>query len=317
MIKSVKIAIMGFGSIGRRHLLNVVGELMDRKVKYTIDLIRSGKGFEVEEIYQKHIQNVYYEMTDLPNDYDVIFITTPTERHYESIKKLAPRTKHMFIEKPVVHDVSVDIESLGLNIEGIYYVACPLRYTRVLQYLKAEVDLSTVYSLRAICSSYLPNWRPEVDYRTTYSAYSELGGGVSLDLIHEWDYIIHLFGMPEEVVNVRGQISELEIKNEDISIYIAKYNRMMVEVHLDYFGRKPIRELQLITSSDTIVVDLIEHDIRFLKSGQHKSFEETRNDFHRREITYFFDLVDGKTVNHNDIENAIRTLRVVEGRWNN
>ena len=62
------------------------------------------------------------------------------------------------------------------------------------QYVKNNVDLSKVYSARAISSSYLPDWRPGQDYRTTYSAHKDMGGGVSIDLIHEWDYLSWLFG---------------------------------------------------------------------------------------------------------------------------
>jgi len=186
----------------------------------------------------------------------------------------------------------------------------------VIQYLKQNCDPSVVYCARVICSSYLPEWRPNTDYRKSYSANKKLGGGVSIDLIHEWDYLIYLFGEPEQVLNIRGKYSNLEIDCDDLSLYIAKYNNMAVEVHLDYFGRKTIREIQLFMDDETIVGDLAQNQIRFLKSGKVISFQGTRNDFQRKEIAYFFDVIEGKEINHNDPYNALKTLKIAEGAVN-
>ena len=60
------------------------------------------------------------------------------------------------------------------------------------------------YCARVICSSYLPDWRPGVDYRTVYSAHKAMGGGVTIDLIHEWDYLVELFGVPEQLYNFKA-----------------------------------------------------------------------------------------------------------------
>ena len=49
-------------------------------------------------------------------------------------------------------------------------------------------------SVRLWFGSWLPDWRPAVDYRPTYSARAELGGGVLLDAIHELDMLVWLLG---------------------------------------------------------------------------------------------------------------------------
>lgn len=312
-MSNYKIAMIGLGSIGSRHLINISSVLTERNIPYSIDLIRSNKNKGIREDLIKLIDNTYYYYEEVPNDYDVIFITNPTYLHYETIKKYVAKTKHMFIEKPVFDDSNNFIDDLMLKDDGVYYVACPLRYTNVIQYVKNEVDLSKAYSVRVICSSYLPDWRPNVDYRTIYSAHAEQGGGVSIDLIHEWDYIHFLFGQPEEIYNLRGKFSDLEIDSDDLSIYIAKCKKMMIEVHLDYFGRKLIREIQILTDGDTIVADLANHEIKYLGSGKTITFKESRNDFQRKEIEYFFDIIEGKNENHNDIITAMKTLRITKG----
>jgi predicted dehydrogenase len=312
MKKHYKIAIVGLGSIGNRHLKNIAHVLQERGASYSIDLVRSNRGTDNNHDIVHLINNIYYTYDETPTDYDVILITNPTHLHYQAVKMFVPKTQNMFIEKPVFDDINLSIGELKLKADGIYYVACPLRYTDVLQYVKNNIDLSKVYSARAICSSYLPDWRPGVDYRNTYSAHLNEGGGVSIDLIHEWDYIQYLFGVPEQVYNLRGKFSALEIDSDDLSIYIAKYEKMMIEVHLDYFGRKTVRELQLITKEDTIIADITNSEIRYLKSGEIYTFKESRNDFQRREISNFFDIIEGKKTNYNDIQNAIKTLKIAK-----
>ncbi|WP_330949266.1 Gfo/Idh/MocA family protein [Virgibacillus sp. MG-45] len=309
-----KIGLVGLGSIGTRHLHNIVSVLQERNHAFSIDLFRSGKGKELDEQIQRNITNVYYSSEQAANDYDVIFITNPTHLHFSTIAQYVPKTKHMFIEKPVFDQTDLSLEALSLKNDSIYYVACPLRYTDVIQYLKewTEKEGQHIYSARVISSSYLPEWRPGVDYRTTYSAHKNQGGGVSIDLIHEWDYLHYLFGKPEQVFHIQGTFSHLEIDSDDLSLYIARYRNMAVEVHLDYFGREPIREVQLFTREDTIVGDLLQSEVRFLKSGKTVSFHESRNDFQRKEIEYFFDVIEGKKQNENDIVRAMETLKIVK-----
>ena len=307
-----KIGLIGLGSIGTRHLRNIPAVLRKRNNGFTIDLIRSGKGKEPDKEVAEHVNQIFYSYDSVPEDYDVIFVANPTHLHYETIRRFVKKTTHMFIEKPVFEKIEVSLEALQLKKESVYYVACPLRYTGVIQYFKHQVDLNKVLCVRVICSSYLPEWRPGQDYRNTYSAHKDQGGGVSIDLIHEWDFLCYLFGPPEQVLNIKGKFSNLEIDSDDLSVYIATYPDKVVEVHLDYFGRKTMREIQLFTDEDTIVGDLTNSEIRYLKGGKVISFKEQRDDFQCKEIAHFFDMIEGKTINDNDIPFAFRTLQIVK-----
>lgn len=312
MKTNYKIGIVGLGSIGKRHFENIIRVLDERGNSYKIDLIRSGKNKELEEDIARNVNQVFYYDESIPSDYDVIFIANPTNLHFETIQKFVKKTRHMFIEKPIFDNSNESIEGLGLNEDNTYYVACPLRYTNVIQYFKNKVDLTKVYSARVICSSYLPEWRKNQDYTKSYSAKKAMGGGVSLDLIHEWDYLHYLFGIPEKILSLKGNVSNLKIDSDDLAIYIGKYANMMAEIHLDYFGRETIRELQMFTMGDTIVGDLVNNEVRYLRSGEVVSFRETRNDFQVKEIMHFFDIIEGKSANDNDIEKALKTLEFAQ-----
>ncbi|MBP2636936.1 MAG: putative dehydrogenase [Firmicutes bacterium] len=312
MKKIYKIGMAGLGSIGTRHLQNTIAVLHEQGRSCTFDLIRNGQNRELAGDIAQYVNKIYNYCDEIEDDYDVIFVTNPTHQHFTTIQQFASKTKHMFIEKPVFDKTDISLEALTLKTGSVYYVACPLRYTDVIQYLKHKCELTRIYCARVICSSYLPDWRPNQDYRQTYSAHKEQGGGVSIDLIHEWDYLSYLFGHPEQVVNIRGKVSDLEIDSDDISLYLAKYKNMAIEVHLDYFGRKTIREIQLFTPEDTIVGDIANSEIRYSKSGEIISFKEQRNDFQKKEIAHFFELIEGNGLNTNDIATALRTLQIAQ-----
>lgn len=309
-----KICVVGLGSIGMQHIYNMIAVFKNRKKDFTIDLLRSGFGTKMDAQLEKCINSVFYDINAMPNDYDIAFITNPTSLHYSTIADFTMKSKNIFIEKPLFCRSNIDISTLKLKPSGVYYVACPLRYTKVIQYLKDYVKSSKIYCVRVICSSYLPEWRPFTDYRKSYSAKSEQGGGVSIDLIHEWDYLYYLFGKPRKVLNIRGTYSGLGITSDDLSVYIAEYDNMLVEVHLDYFGRVPVREIEIYTPEGTIKGDLINSQIQLLKKGELLKFEDTRKCYQMRELEYFFDIIEGKAENHNDIETALEVLKITEGQ---
>ena len=313
-MKHYKIAFVGLGSIASRHLKNVAAFLSNRGDTYSIDLYRSQMRPLPEEL-QSLVTGIYLYADEIPAErqYDVVFVTNPTSMHYETLEKFCKNTKSFFIEKPVFDNTSVDV-AIFEKLNGIKsYVACPLRYNAVLQYVHENVNPKDVVAARAISSSYLPDWRPGQDYRKTYSAHRDLGGGVGIDLIHEWDYLTWLFGFPQECQSIQSKISDLEIDSDDIAIYIAKNSNMTMELHLDYFGRSTVRTLDLFTKEDTIHCDLIAGTVDYLRSGEKKTFENERNAFQMREIAHFFDIIDCKTNNDSTPEHAYNVLKLAKG----
>lgn len=305
----MKVCFIGLGSIARRHILNLK-KLVGTEI--SIDVLRSGNGNKLDEDFSRNLSNIYFSYDELSGKYDAIFITNPTSKHYETLKKCIDKSDNFFIEKPVFETGEEDISEF-ISLDKVFYVACPLRYTNVIQYLKENIDFSKVYSMRCISSSYLPDWRPGTDYRNTYSAHKELGGGVSIDLIHEWDYIHYLIGSPKSVKSIISRKSDLEIDSDDIAVYIAEYTDKIVELHLDYFGRQTIRKVELYMKDDTIIADLVNQQIHFLKAGKIIDLSQERNEFQIRELQHFIDIISGKTVCDNDLDEACRILKITRG----
>ena len=316
-MKHYKIAFVGLGSIATRHLKNVHTYLASQGDSCEVDLYRSSLGRPLAEELQPLVAASYLYAAPIPADrqYDVVFVTNPTSMHYETVERFATNTRSFFIEKPLFDSTEVD-ESIFKTIEGIpSYVACPLRYNAVLQYVKNNVDLKEVYSARAISSSYLPDWRPGQDYRDTYSAHKDMGGGVSIDLIHEWDYLTWLFGMPTECQHLIRKVSILEIDSDDLAVYIGKNDKTTFELHLDYFGRQTLRNLDLFTTNDTIHCNLIAGTVNYLKRGKTVKLDSERNAFQMAEIAHFFDIINNKITNDGTPEHACRVLKIAKGEF--
>lgn len=313
-MKTYYIAFVGMGSIGRRHIKNVCQFITAQGNAYSIDLYRSSINNELSDNIKDLVDNQYLFSQDIQREYDMVFITNPTSLHLDTALKFRSNTKSFFIEKPVFNSFNIDNKTISI-LDGIpSYVACPLRYNPVLQYIKRNIDVEKVISVRAISSSYLPDWRPGQDYRKTYSALTELGGGVAIDLIHEWDYLTWIFGMPTDCYGITGKFSNLEINSNDIAIYIAKNDKLSYELHLDYYGRKCMRILDIFTQDDTIQCDLIGGTIRSFKEEKSIEFNSERNAFQMAEIQHFFDIVEGRTSNDSNVEHGVQVLKLTKAK---
>lgn len=310
-MQKIKVCFAGVGSIAKRHIRNLTEICNDRGLELQIDAYRRNPVIEDGV----NIQNVYSDYDSIPSDYDAVFITNPTSMHLDTLKKFHDKGQNYFIEKPVVSLDQIDeAMSFPVRSDAVYYIACPLRYNAVIQYLKHNIDIRDVVSVRSISSSFLPDWRPGQDYRDTYSAHRNLGGGVSIDLIHEWDYLAYLFGMPERVKSFFGKKSELQIDSDDYAVYIAEYEDKIAELHLDYFGRKTIREIQLFTKDDTIIGDIANNTVSYLCSKKTIKFDENRDDFQKRELSHFIDLISGERDSSADFNSALRILNLTQGK---
>ncbi len=305
----LKICFVGVGSIAKRHIRNIRTICNDNNIELTVDAYRRSHD-NIEGV-----DTVYCSEAGIPSDYDAIFITNPTDLHLASLEQFHDKGKHFFIEKPVVSLSQIEkAKQFEIHKDSIYYVACPLRYNAVIQFIKNNINPNDVISVRSISSSYLPDWRPGQDYRETYSAHKNMGGGVSIDLIHEWDYLTYLFGMPKSVNSFIGKKSNLEIDSDDYAIYIAEFEDKIAELHLDYFGRKTIREILLFTKEDTIVGDIANNKVVFLRTGKCIDFHEERDDFQKRELVHFLNMMEGTEEIEDGFHHGISVLKITQGR---
>lgn len=126
--------------------------------------------------------------------------------------------------------------------------------------------------------------------------------------------MVYLFGQPDRIHSFIGKKSDLDIDSDDYAIYIAELKDKIIELHLDYFGRNTIREICLFTKEDTIVGDIENHYIKFLSSGKVIDLHEERDDYQRKELNYFLDMIFGLEKREDNYHLGIDILGLTQGR---
>ena len=144
------------------------------------------------------------------------------------------------------------------------YVACNLRFHPCILFIKKFINEKSnlrINEVNVYCGSYLPDWRLNKDFRKTYSALPELGGGVHLDLFHELDYTHWLFGVPENSKRVTRSVSTLNISSKDYANYILEYKNFVVSIILNYYRKDIKRTIEILFENQTLTIDLIANTI--------------------------------------------------------
>lgn len=306
----MRVCFFGLGSIGKRHLRNLRTLADERDIPLEIHAFRSGS--HTESSPSTELASVV-EVDDarlLAAHYDIAFVTNPTHLHFTTLERVLPLADHIYIEKPLFESTERIFSVLPWKPGHVYHVACPIRRHPAIDFLNRRERRPI--SVRVLCSSYLPDWRPGKDYRTIYSAINGQGGGVWRDLIHEWDYVRRLWGDPRSVASMRGKRSSLEIDSDDIAVYLADFGDFLLEMHLDYFGRTPRRSIEIFFDDDIVQVDLLSSTAKFSGSGDVVAFPKT--DIHAADLRCFIDAIRKGTPSDNPPEFAWKTLRIAEGK---
>lgn len=266
----MKVLIIGYGSIGRRHL-DVLSTFEDIK---QIDIVTKQK----IENYQCYKSLEYVENIEA---YNYFVIASETFKHYEQLKYLEENisNKVIFCEKPLF----MRNENLLIKKNKVF-VGYNLRFHPLMRKLIDLSKMDKLISANIYCGSYLPNWRKDVDYRKSYSSKREEGGGVLLDLSHEIDYLLLFCGNIDLKKSIQDKISDLEINSDDITTFLGRTDDgAVVNLNINYFSKITTRTIVLNYLNKSYQLDLIANT---LKIGDREGNIETlvNNNYHRNLI---------------------------------
>ena len=324
----MKILIAGLGSIGRRHFRNLIalGEtdlilLRTRKATLPDDELA---GYPVEtdlhEALQKH-------------EPDAVIVANPTSMHMDVAIPAAEAGCVLLLEKPVSNSLErLDVLQNAAQESGSkILVGFQFRYHPTLNKARELIQsnaLGKILTAHAHWGEYLPQWHPWEDYRQSYAARADLGGGVIVTLTHPLDYLRYLLGNVSSLWSFSGHISPLEISVEDVAEIGLKFaNGAVGGVHVNYFQRPPVHRLEIVGTNGTLRWDNADGVLHFFRlPAPFGSFSDNppapvvesfsppegfeRNQLFVAQTRHFLDVVRGEKEPVCTLEDGIGALRL-------
>lgn len=314
---SRRFLIVGCGSIGKRHIRN----LLNLGVKELIAFdVRAERRRDVTT--ELGVETVERLESGLEREPDALIVAAPTSLHVPIALKGAFRRYHLFIEKPLSNcweSVERLLDVVRRN-DLVTLVGCNMRFHPGLMTVKnllLEQSVGRVLAARVEVGQYLPDWHPWEDYRQSYSACNRFGGGVILDAIHEIDYIHWLLGDVAAATCLAGKLSQLEIETEDVAALLLRFqNGAVGEVHLDYVQRAYSRTCHVIGEEGTIHWDYTAGQVRWYSAHtrQWRLFsnppEWEPNQMYIDEMKHFLKCLARKEMPIADVFEAARVLQI-------
>jgi predicted dehydrogenase len=306
--------IIGTGSIGRRHIDNL------RKMAPFSEFafVRADAR---EDEYSRELGATVFANVQAGIDWspDLAVIATPSNLHGDALFPLLCAQVPTFVEKPVVVDhgecellTQFDPKALPPT-----QVGCVLRFLEPVVLLKQWLEtgrLGRIVRARFECGQYLPDWRPEIDYRDSYSASRARGGGVIFDLVHELDLAVMLFGACKLEHVMAGHRSGLEIDSEDVAlIHLRGPDELPIEVALDYVSRRPVRRINIVGDRATAVLDFIERKLKMECHESGVSMADTRFELdaaYRLQLAELFIASQGKGITRLPLHEGLKATRL-------
>ena len=312
----MKFLIAGLGSIGRRHLRNLLA-LGERDIilyRSRLSTLPDDElaGFPVET-------DLAAALAHRP---DAVIVATPTALHLDVAIPAAEAGCHLMIEKPVSHSLERvdDLRSAVTRGGGRVLVGFQFRFHPTLRdaaRLLAEGAIGRPVVARAHWGEYLPGWHAWEDYRKSYAARADLGGGVVLTLCHPLDYLGWLMGAPELQWTFTDSVGDLGIDVEDVAEIGLRFpNGGVGSVHLNYLQQPPAHHLEVLGTQGTLNWNNADGSLKIFRAASARwehlmppdGFE--RNWMFLEQTRHFLSLVRGEAASVCTLEDGIHTLRL-------
>ena len=309
----MKVLVVGYGSIGKRHVDNLL-----KYFNTEIIICTKRKDLKVNKKC-KVVKTIELGIKENPN---VAFVTNVTSIHINTAIKLAKAGIDIFIEKPLsnsmkdIHKLSKIVKNKKIKI----MIGCNFRFHECIMKIKELLEknkVGRVIFARVEWGSYLPDWHPYEDYTKSYTSRKELGGGVTLTCIHEIDYLHWFFGNVDEVSSFTGKYSDLKMDADDLSAILLRFkNNIIAEIHLDHFQKPEFRNCKIVGTKGTIYWDSDTNEVRLFNKSKNKWIKQLnvknykRNYMYLNELKHFLKCVIEEKNTVNDLDEGVKTLKI-------
>ena len=249
----MKALVLGCGSIGMRH----VGHLIELGVA-TVEAADPNPDVCTAARSRFGIKAFVDPDEALGRNPDCVLVCTPAKSHVPMAMKALESGAHLFIEKPVstslegLDDLAEKADECGRTVQ----IGYNLRFHPAMMAIKRIVEsgrLGRILVAHAQFGHYLDRWWPGRDYRDSYMAHTDLGGGFLMDASHEIDSLMWFLGDVDQVMGMGGKLSDLEIDGADAYKVVMKMKSgAMASLHLDCLHPTYTRMYQLAGEDTSI-----------------------------------------------------------------
>jgi predicted dehydrogenase len=330
----MNILIIGLGSIGQRHLRNLIriqpkAQFFVLRRKYITPLLNNANKVIKGDIKKKYSLKYINNLEDIKKNkikLDCAFVCTPSSHHVSQIIWLLKNDINCFVEKPLGSSLKrlKELEFLlRKKNKLITMMGFQLRFNPIIQYLenilKKKSPIGKVFTVHIHHGENLRDFHPYEDYRISYAGKKNLGGGVILSQIHEIDYLLHLFKDYDfkNISFVSSKVSNLDINVEDTfsANFLLKKNnnKILCSMNLNFFERPKKRKIYLIGEKGSINICLNSQKVLIFKNSKIivKKFKFKKNDIFMKEIKFFLTKIKSKNNISKSLNlfNGIKTLR--------
>jgi len=255
---SLRVGVLGLGSVGRRHAENAIALGVGDVV-----LGRSGRAAHVPNPLGLTEYHGIERLIDARPD--AVVVATPTALHVSAATRLVDAGIPVLLEKPLSHtregvdELRDAVRRSGTTVMPAHNMRFHGGVVAAQRHLFGGA-VGVPLTSRFFVGQYLPHWRPGTDYRASYSANPELGGGVTLDLIHEIDVALWWAGPFARLTAWSGHVSALEIRTEDVTeILLSTTRGGVATIHMDYLHHPYSRWYEVTGDRGTLRYDYVSH----------------------------------------------------------
>lgn len=311
-----KALVVGSGSIARRHIGNLRRLLPSAEVACVSASGRALADGETAATCQLATLAAALEWGP-----DLAVVASPAPFHLEHACALLQASVPVLIEKPISD--SIDRLQVAAPLLSRYRdrieIAYNLRFLSSAICMKQLVDAARVgriLSIRVDVGQYLPDWRPQADYRKQVSASRSLGGGVLLELSHEFDYLTWIFGSFDKVFCVTSNSGLLEIDVEDTADILLSRDGLVAQVHMDFLQRRAGRSCRVVGEHGTLLWNLMSNSIALEgPAGDEVLFAEPgvdRNVMYIEQLRGFIEVAAGRASPRITVDDGLAVLGMIE-----
>lgn len=313
----MKLAIIGLGSIGRRHLGNFNAVGVDTLVGYD-----AAPAQRTAAAAQFPFAAVVPTLEAALDGADGVVVCTPPDSHLAIARVALERGAHLMIEKPLTQSVDGVEEVLrGCDARGLRVLtAYNWRYWPPMLLVERMLEDGRIGAVRAARTEYayhLTTRYPGQDYRRFYMADAKQGGGCLLDESHAIDYMRWLLGEISDVSAVVDRVSSLDISTDDVADLTVRFASGAIgNIHMDLFAWNVHSHFELLGEAGVIQWRRFDNEVRVFdpKAGRWEVYPFTcqLNDMYVEEARHFVACVKGEATPRCDGWDGLRTMRVID-----